>query len=153
VTRWIPTAALALLAGCAGSGGPVVLHPVKGKVLYAGKPAAGVRVFFYPTTSPLPPEVPANPHGVTGPDGSFTLTSIVKDDGAMEGGYQVILFWPPDVKEGEEATDQDRLLNWYDAKHSQLTADIKAGPNELPAFDLPAKSKPAGESEGVPGRN
>jgi hypothetical protein len=93
-----------------------------------------------------------NPRGVTGPDGRFVLTTYADGDGAAAGGYQVILLWPPSAKGGEES-ETDRLLGWYDAAHSKLTAQVKAGENRLPPFELPAVSGPPARSEGVPGRN
>ena len=153
-TRLLPALALAAALGCDGTAERVTTYPVSGQVKYAGKPAAGVKVFLYPTSAPAVPEIPSNPHGVTGPDGQFTISTYGDGDGAPEGGYQVILLWPPEVPEGEEAgSEADRLLGWYDAKHSTLTVQVKPGANTLPAFDLPARAKPAGESAGVPGRN
>lgn len=156
VTRLLPVAAaLAAAAGCGETKAPVPVHRVSGKVLYAGKPAAGVRVYFYPTSAPSVPDIPANPRGVTGPDGAFTLSTYGDGDGAPEGGYQVVLLWPPDRKDDEEGerAGSDRLLGWYDVAHSKLTAEVKPGANDLPAFNLPAATRPPEALEGVPGRN
>src|SRR6478736_1752146 len=78
------------LAGC-GATGPVRCHPVSGQVTYDGKPAAGVRVYLMPTSAPMVPVIPANPHAVTGPDGRFKLSTYADGDGAPEGGYQVVM--------------------------------------------------------------
>ena len=153
-TRLPPALALAAALGCGGAPEKIPTHPVSGQVKYAGKPAAGVKVFLYPTSAPVVPEIPTHPYGVTGSDGRFTLSTYGDGDGAPEGGYQVILLWPPETAEGEEAgADADRLLGWYDVKHSALTVQVKPGENALPPFDLPARTTPAGESPGVPGRN
>jgi hypothetical protein len=148
----IPAVAFAL-AGCDSTPDPVTVHPVSGKVMYDGKPAAGVKVFLLPTSAPMVPQIPSNPHGVTGPDGTFTITTFKDGDGAAEGGYQVILLWPPETMEGEEASEEDKLLGWYTAVHSKLTAHIKAGPNQLPTFNLPYQKYPPPEARGIPGRN
>ena len=140
-------------AGCGGSGGPVTTHPVKGQVIYDGKPAAGVRVYFFPTSAPAVPDIPSNPHGVTGADGHFTLTTFKDGDGAAEGGYQVILLWPPPAKDGEEESNEDKLLGWYSAVHSKLNAIVKPGDNTFPPFKLPAVTRPPAAVEGIPGRN
>jgi hypothetical protein len=150
--RVLPIALIAAL-GCESQPERVAVHPVSGQVTYAGKPAAGVKVFFYPTSGPTIPVIPSNPHGVTGPDGKFTLSTYGDGDGAPEGTYQVILFWPPEAGEDEEEADTDRLLGWYAVSQSKLTADVKPGANDLPPFQLPATSRPAGVSEGIPGRN
>lgn len=154
----LPVAAL-LAAGCAGSSetGPVAVHPVTGKVVYDGKPAAGVEVTLLPTDAPMVPRIPRNPHAVTGADGRFSITTYAEGDGAAEGGYMVVLSWP--VKEtksetgSDEATDTDRLMGWYDGTHTKYSLRVKAESNELPVFDLPRVSQPPPVSQGVPGRN
>lgn len=138
--------------GC-GGGGPVAVHPVHGQVIYAGKPAANVQVFLYPTSAPTVPTIPTNPHGLTGADGKFTLTTYTPEDGAPAGAYQVLLFWRPEQKETGEEADVDRLFGWYDVAHSKLTAQIKPGDNALPPFRLAAVSAPPAKLEGIPGRN
>jgi hypothetical protein len=144
---------LFVLVGCDSKPEPVSTHPVSGKVIYDGKAAAGVKVFLLPTSAPMVPQIPSNPHGTTGPDGSFTISTFKDGDGAAEGGYQVILLWPPEPKEGEEPTEEDRLLGWYTAVHSKLTAHIKPGENRLPTFNLPYHKFPPPEAKGIPGRN
>jgi hypothetical protein len=140
-------------AGCGKEKEPIVTHPVSGRVLYAGKAAEGVKVYFYPTSAPMVPDIPANPHGVTDRDGRFTLTTFTPGDGAPEGGYQVVLLWPPAAsEEGEEVTG-DRLLGWYSAVHSTLTAQVKGGDNTFPPFHLRTVTRPPEVSQGVPGRN
>ncbi len=147
--------ALGLLsAGCGRGRTPVAVHPVKGQVLYAGKPAAGVKVYLLPTSAPTVPDVPNNPHGVTGSDGNFQLTTFKENDGAAEGGYQVIMVWPPATKSDDlEESDSDRLMGWYGPVHSKLTAQIKTGENVLGPFKLATISVPPSAVEGIPGRN
>lgn len=143
---------LACAVGGCGAKLPVRTYPVSGQVLYGGKPAAGVQVFLLPTSAPTVPDIPSNPRGLTGADGRFTLGTFTAEDGAAPGGYQVILLWPPETTEGEEATT-DRLLGWYSAVHSQLTTDIKPEENRLPVFNLPVVTRPPDAVQGVPGRN
>src|SRR5262245_10071039 len=87
-------AALALLALVGCSEKHVACHPVSGQVLYDGKPAEGVQVYLMPTSAPVVPQIPTNPHGVTKADGTFSLGTYRDNDGAPEGGYQVVLLWP-----------------------------------------------------------
>lgn len=143
--------AACLVVGC-GARGPVPTYPTSGQVLYAGKPAVGVKVYLLPTSAPMVPQIPQNPHGVTGSDGRFTLSTYGDGDGAAEGGYQVVLLWPT-VSEDSEESDFDRFLGWHDAVHSKLTAQITSGDNLLPPFNLPAVTRPPDAAEGVPGRN
>ena len=145
-------------AGCANGpdNGPVVPHPVSGKVMYDGKPAAGVQVTLIPGDAPMVPRIPRNPHGITGSDGRFTITTFTEGDGAAEGGYQVVLVWPKpedETSDLEEHVDADRLLGGYDATHSTLNVRVKSGDNELPTFNLRKVTQPPAASEGVPGRN
>ena len=144
-----------LVVAAAGCGGEkkIAVHPVKGQVLYDGKPAAGVQVFLSPTSAPMRPQIPSNPYGKTDANGEFTITTFTDGDGAAEGGYQVIFHWPPELKEDEEGGDVDRLLGWYNGVNSKLSVQIKAGPNTIGPFKLPAASRPPGESVGVPGKN
>jgi hypothetical protein len=148
--------AVLFAAGCGDSnGGPVVAHPVSGKVVYDGKPAAGVLVTFIPTDAPGIPRIPRNPHAVTAADGTFALTTFKEGDGAAEGGYQVVLSWPisPDMEGPDEARDADRLLGWYDPLHSTVNFRVKAGTNEVPTFNIPKITQHPPVSQGVPGRN
>jgi hypothetical protein len=149
-------AALVVAVGCSGSEATVVPHPVSGRVMYDGKPAVGVVVTLLPSDAPMVPRIPQNPHAVTGADGRFTITTFAEGDGAAEGGYQVVLIWPPardEKSESEEQKDVDQLLGWYDGTHSTLSVRVKPGPNELPTYNLRKVSQPPPVSQGVPGRN
>lgn len=153
-TGWVLLAAAMLAAGCSKSSGKIEAYPVTGQVLYDGKPAAGVKVFLYPTAAPMVPDVPQNPSGVTGPDGRFVLTTFKDGDGAAAGVYQVILLWPSGNSEDEEGeSDNDRFYGWFDVAHSKMTAEIKPGNNELKPIQVPILKGPPAASEGVPGRN
>jgi hypothetical protein len=138
------------LVGCNGKP-PVIVHPVSGQVQYAGKPAAGVHVYFCPTSAPMRPDIPSNPHAITGADGNFRLTTFTENDGAAPGGYQVVMIWPIE-NENEEATI-DRLMGWYDTVHSQMSIQVKEGANDLKPFSIPTITRPPEALNGVPGRN
>jgi len=137
---------------------PPTVYPVKGQVIYNGKPAVGVEVTLFPNDAPMIPRIPANPRGVTDAEGNFTITTFKDGDGAAEGGYQVLLRYPKPKKDGteevlEETTENDQFLGWYDAMHSTLTVRIKPQPNVLEPFKIPQISRPPEASQGVPGRN
>lgn len=151
---------LVSVAGCGEPGpdmGPVPVYPVSGAVVYNGSPAEGVDVYLLPTSAPMVPQIPHNPSGKTDAAGKFSLSTYAENDGAAEGGYQVVLRWKPPAVKGEienlEEADTDKLLGWYDAANSKLTAQIVPGDNRLPAFKLPAVTAPPAPSQGVPGRN
>jgi 5-hydroxyisourate hydrolase-like protein (transthyretin family) len=132
----------------------VTVHPVHGRVLYDGKPAAGVQVFLFPTSAPGVPDVPMNPHGVTDRDGNFTLGTYTDSDGAAEGGYQVVLFWPEETQNPDDETKRDRLLGWYTVARSRLSVVVPVGGLDMKPLQLPVmKVAPSESGGGVPGRN
>jgi hypothetical protein len=140
------------VAGCGESGERIPVYPVSGQVVYDGKPAAGVQVYFVPTSAPMVPRIPSNPHAVTGPDGRFKITTYDENDGAPEGGYQVLLIWPEVVTESEEST-KDKLFGWFDGAHTKLKIDVKTGSNEMPPIAIKAITGPPEELKGIPGKN
>src|SRR5262245_25475123 len=87
-------AALVCLAG--GAKGPnrgrIEVDPVVGKLLVNGVPAANAMVAFHPLGTGGPAAL--RPVGVTGPDGTFCLTSYEAGDGAPAGEYAVTAVWP-----------------------------------------------------------
>ena len=154
MSKWCVCLMLLTLCGCSKEKPLLVMHPASGQVMYNGASASGVHVYLMPTSAPMVPEIPNNPHGVTGPDGRFTVGTFAKDDGAGEGGYQVVLLWPVENKSDNlEESDEDRLNEWYTAANSQLSCQIKAGKNEIPAFNLPLRTGKPPVSNGIPGRN
>jgi hypothetical protein len=118
------------------------LNPVRGKVLQKGSPVPGATVFFHPKDGDIKS---LRPSGQTGDDGSFTLTTGVKN-GAPAGEYAVTVVWPGEPKEGPkkkmsteapEVERPDRLSGRYaDPKTSGLAATVKTGKNELAPFEL-----------------
>ncbi len=142
------------LTGC-GPANKVKVYPVSGQIIYDGKPASGVQVFLFPTAAPGVPDVPSNPRGLTGLDGRFSIGTFADSDGAADGSYQVVLYWPQESTGDEhKESNQDRLFGWYTVAHSRLTVIVPAGGAELPAFRLPLKKGPPSESGGgIPGRN
>ncbi|VTS06621.1 peptidase associated/transthyretin-like domain-containing protein [Tuwongella immobilis] len=157
--RWIAATGLAcsmlLLVGCGGDSAdaPQPVYPVRGKIMYGGKPAVGVNVFFMPTGGTTPVDGAMNPRGVTDAGGYFELTTYKQGDGAPEGNYQVLLNWPPDESKERGEMSEERLWGWYDLYHSKLNAIVKTGNNELPPFNLPIVTGPPPKVQGVPGRN
>ncbi len=139
--------------GCGKKTNAVSVQPVSGQILHAGEPAAGVQVYFMPLDAPAIPQIPANPHGTTGPDGRFTLTTFTEGDGAAIGTYQIALMWPHVAKDARSESDEDRLLGCYGGVHSKLRAEVKEGENTIPPIRLSAVSYPPAELEGIPGKN
>ena len=145
----LPVIALAL--GCSQTVEKTVVYPVSGKVVYGGKAAAGVQVFLAPTADLMPQDAPSNPHGSTGADGTFTITTYEPGDGAPSGPYQILLIWPDNKQ--EEENDIDKLYGWYDGRYSKLTTIVKEESNIIPTLELPVRNGPPPPIQGIPGKN
>lgn len=105
--------------------------PVRGKVLYRGKPVEGVVVEFHPLFEARG----YAPSGTTGADGAFTVTSDAA--GAPVGEYAVTFTHPQRTDPGDAGSEVDRWKGKYsDAKKSKFKATVKDGPNELEPFKL-----------------
>lgn len=73
--------------GCSGSDN-VEVYPVKGVVLFEGKPmVGGGSISFVPTTS----QNGKNAGGIINPDGTFEMTTYDDGDGAMVGTFRVMI--------------------------------------------------------------
>lgn len=90
----LTVAACALaLSACGGGSKRKPTFPTEGKLLLNGKAYGGITVFLY-STDPNETE-PTRPFGVTGPDGTFVLTTSAQGDGAPAGEYAVTLLYEP----------------------------------------------------------
>ena len=139
----------AALAGC---GNPAGLFPVSGKVLYRGEPTAGAVVYFHRQAKPGDPSRPI-PYGIVEDDGRFELTSDDLGNGALPGSYVVLVEWRDNsgdrvevttskgkvkqVKRSRVRSGSDRLKGrYFNISKPLLTAEVKAEPNQLAAFEL-----------------
>lgn len=133
---------LALLLGvvalCPGCGSPAgKLYPVRGKVLFQGKPAAGARIIFVPANNPDP--TAPRPTAVVEADGSFALSTPGAGAGAPAGEYGVAVAWTDSkAQRGGDSGDVVNKLpaRYADPKTSKLTARVQEGPTELVPFQL-----------------
>jgi hypothetical protein len=131
---WLPVLAFGIV-GCSWQPGRLATHPVRGEVRCAGKPAVGVQLYLRRADGAALPEMPINPHAVSGPDGQFTFSTYEPADGAPAGDYVILLHWFTDARE----STQDRLQGLFADPKKQLTATVKAtGENVLPPIPLPA---------------
>jgi hypothetical protein len=127
--------------GCLSCSGGDALQPVRGKVLYRNKPLPGALVTFHPKGAN--PVTVVRPVGLTGADGTFTLTTGQKA-GAPAGEYVVTVICseavePPAGKGFSTAPPEtrDRLKGAYaDREKSALQVEIKKGANQLEPFPL-----------------
>ena len=126
------------VAGCSSSpkAGEKPVHPVKGKVLYKGQPAAGAEVLFVPVNEPAQNPDP-RPRATVEDDGSFALSTYGDKDGAPAGEYVVLVTWPGKVLPDGREEPEDKLFGRYgDRNRPQLRAAVQAGNNELEPFAL-----------------
>jgi hypothetical protein len=128
-------ALLCVFSGACGDGRFRKTYPVKGQVLYEGKPAAGAKVFFHPQEYPDDPWL--KPRGTVDDEGFFTLSSYRVDDGVPAGSYAVTVVWLPKGHRGPIG-NANMLPERYSKKNtSGLTAEVKAGrENNLAPFQL-----------------
>ena len=132
--------ALGLLAAASCSPESVPLHPVSGKVLVNGQPAAGAYVMFI---SEVPAGAAQPSTGIAGADGTFTLATGERK-GAPAGKY-VVTVTVPDPK--KKPTEAQKMMGMDDApdllagrfatrEKSTLRAEVKPGENKLDPFDI-----------------
>lgn len=135
---------LALAAAGCGKAKPATA-PVTGRVLLDGKPVAGAAVMLEPVGGGVPAR------GSTGGDGSFTLSTFGRDDGALVGRHRVSVskFVVEGVAANElglEAAPAPAGLQpkaalparYADAKTSGLEATVEAGGTKV-EFALESK--------------
>jgi hypothetical protein len=132
----LAVALLGLLVGSCRRAGPP-LYPVQGRVLFAGKPAAGALVVFHPvgTDDPAAPK----PSATVQDDGSFTLSTFASGDGAPAGAYEVAITWTEDKAKANPDTGEvpSRLpVRYGNPKTSRLRAKVEEGPTRLEPFQL-----------------
>lgn len=126
---------LAVVVSCATNRRKPV-YPVRGQVLFKGKPANEMFVYFRPT-DPNDPE-PIIAYGQVDAAGWFDLSTYTARDGAPEGDYVVTFEWP---EQGgptkEDFQGPDRLKGRYkDAKASKFHIRVEKKPNEVGPFAL-----------------
>jgi len=142
----LPLAAFLLALAAAGCGkAKPATAPVTGRVLLDGKPVAGAAVMLEPVGGGVPAR------GSTGADGSFTLSTFGRDDGALVGRHRVSV--SKFVVEGVAANElgleaapgppglQPKAAlpaRYADAKTSGLEATVEAGGTKV-EFALESK--------------
>ncbi len=125
----------AILAGC-GSSDRLPTAPVRGKVIYNGKPLEFGAVLFVP-------EKGKSAEGLIQSDGTFVLSTYGTRDGAVIGKHKVAIicnetqrpgFKPPP---GQEMPAGKPLIpeKYMNYETSGLTAEVTKGSNEF-TFEL-----------------
>lgn len=125
----------------------IEVHPVSGKLLVAGKPAANAQVILYPAEAAGKlDQSRVRPHATVEADGSYHLTTFVTRDGAPVGDFALTVIWPgPPVKsQVDDEPGPDRLQQRYsDPKKPAASVHIGTETTELATIDLqPVEEKP-----------
>jgi hypothetical protein len=134
-----------VVSGCgAEHGDRPPVHPVGGKLLVAGAPAAKAEVVLYPVNGQGLSMV--RPHATVEADGSYHLTTFATRDGAPAGNFAVTVVWPgPRVEnQAEDEPGPDRLGRRYaDPKNPAVSVHIGSDTTELATIDLkPMETRP-----------
>jgi hypothetical protein len=128
----------ALLCASCGRADRKPVYPVRGKVLFDGRPVPQAFVAFHPLNDARADAV--RPTGRTDKDGWFTLTTYTAQDGAPAGEYAVTVEWRRVVNtfdEGGSGYAPNRLPARYSQPTtSRLTVRVSEGPNELQPIRL-----------------
>ena len=124
------------LVSCAKAPNHPPVYPVKGRVLYEGKPAPGAVVILHPSTDE--PAKASRPHARADANGEFELTTYRTGDGAPAGTYVVTLEWK---QAGDHPEQGAELLppGYGDPSTSKLRATVTPGPNEPLVLQLTAR--------------
>ncbi len=146
---------LLFMLGCRGDDGRVPVHPASGKVTHQGKPAKGVVLQLLPVdVESVASKADLKPGALSKEDGQYEVMTYQSGDGAPEGTYKVILFWPPEVGDPFAEMQQDRKRasqpqsipggppdrfagKYFYADKSKWEVTIEAKKNQLPDIDIP----------------
>lgn len=126
-------------AGCGKPEGQMAVHPVRGKVMMDGRPAAGVDVVLHPA-APLADKDADYPRAGVGDDGSFAISTYGKGDGAPAGTYRVSILGGAGVGDEslqvQKSKGPDPFKKYKNPEESGLTVTVKDGSNNLEPFLL-----------------
>lgn len=122
------------LSGCSGNDWHAETYPVAGTVMINGEPATDAVVELH-SVSKKPDSRNSRPWGLVQADGSYTLTTYAKADGAPPGEYALTLRWPTDITTPSQV---DRLSGAYaKVEKAPLKVTVEAKElNELPPVTL-----------------
>ena len=132
----------AILFGC-GDQRPVgpQVFPVQGKLLFDGEPMAGARITLHRVGEAEGGE--HYPRATTDEQGVYQLSTLVSEDGAPEGNYVMVVYWPdPKVVARDPYGEGDKLppdllrRRFATPDASNLRATIPDAPTRLLPVDL-----------------
>lgn len=136
VTIAVAFLVISLMVPLFRSSGRVRVFPAQGKAEYEGQPIANASIFLHPTWV-KEPSFP-RPRATVNDDGTFTVGTYAREDGAPPGEYKVTVQWFTKI----DPADEDRLPvnllppRYAKAETSDVTIEIREGENQLPAIKL-----------------
>jgi hypothetical protein len=132
---WITLLLVVSFLSCARAPNHPPVYPVKGRVLYEGKPASGAVVILHSTDDAAKA---GRPRGRADAAGEFELTTYQAGDGAPAGTYVVTVEWR---QAGDHPEQGKELLPpaYGDPRTSKLRVTVTAGPNEPLVLRLTAR--------------
>ena len=110
------------------------VYPVRGQVLFQGKPAAGALVLFHPVNDA--DSQTERPHGQVDQDGVFVLSTYGARDGAPAGDYVVTIDWRQVIPGHGQKGPSVLPANYGTPKQSPLRATVKRESNDLAPFQI-----------------
>lgn len=114
---------------------PVDVFPVTGRVTFRNRIPVGAFVVLHPLRSALPNQ--ARPSGFVNADGSYTLSTYTRNDGAPAGEYAVTVEWRRHVGNGDSPITSNRLPARYQKPEtSGLRVTIPQESSEVPSIQL-----------------
>lgn len=135
--KWLT--GLALLASCLAGGcskkrpGELPVYPVKGRATHKGQPMSCAVITFYPVNEPVAQARKSRAYADR--DGYYELTTYELKDGAPEGEYFVIFWWPEKERDPtalETGNEVDRLKHAYtDPNNPKFRFTVKPEPNTI----------------------
>lgn len=139
---WVVALLLGLAVGGGGgcsSGKRVRLYPVRGQVLYQGRPVDRAMVTLHPLGEY--PEGLPKPIAYTDAEGRFRMTTEQPGDGVAAGEYAVTVEQRERTRTGVEKVGGRNLLpaRYARPESSDLRCRVEKGQNELPPLNLSAR--------------
>lgn len=126
---YLSSLTLLILVGCAKTTPQTA--PVNGKVVFNGKPLTTGTVVTIPDAG-------RGAHGVIGADGSFTLQTFEKNDGAILGRHRVGVMAVMAGKKGPEGGYGKSLIpdRYNNPESSGLNIEVESGKTNTPTLEL-----------------
>lgn len=126
-----------VITGCGKAPSPwEIAHPIKGKVLFKGKPVANADISLFPLDESVPDSV--RPRAKSGEDGTFVVWTYAEGDGAPAGSYKMtIVRNEVAISKGAVVAKPNDLPKRYSQlATTDLLVEVVPGQVEIEAIEL-----------------